>query len=81
MIYYEYKIYCTILYTEFSDDDFIGQKNWLKHYKEPWDEVKSKWKATAPKRRQSIKLPEFNINDILCDWPLYAHALVHSGKL
>lgn len=68
-------IYLYFLFYLLLDEQFLSKKNWLMHYKEPWEEVKDKWKSTSQQRRNSIKSTEINITNILGDWPLYAHAL------
>lgn len=45
---------------------------WLQIYKEPWEEIKSKWQKTYKARQRDISNQSFP--EILLNWPLLKHS-------
>ena len=57
-------------------DNFINDKQWLKHNFEPWDLVCIKWKETSKRRMCFFKKSSSNnIGEFLTEWSLYKNYL------
>lgn len=58
-----------IFYTAFtSDDNLLGQIEWLRTHKDPYEEVKEKWDATHEVRLAQIRHNVGNVSDYFMEY-------------
>lgn len=54
--------------------DITDSQLWLKHHRDPWPTVETKWAETYYLRKKTIDAGNNCVSNIAKEWPLFIHA-------